>query len=48
MASAAERKAAQRERQRKAGARGRLFFLTDEQFKRVKAYVERLLRGERK
>lgn len=48
MKTPAERKAAERERKLKAGIRQRMFWLTDDQFKKVKAYVARLLRGERK
>jgi hypothetical protein len=43
----AEKKAAQRARLREIGQRGREFFLTNDEFQKVKKYVEQIRKAKR-
>lgn len=45
--TAAERMAAQRARRAEAGLKRREWWLTDEDWKKVKRFIERLVRGKR-
>jgi hypothetical protein len=44
MRSAAERKAAERQRRKEAGQRQFVFWLTDEQAEKVRRFIERLVK----
>ena len=48
MKSAAERKAAERQRRAKAGQRQFVFWLTQEQAQKVRLFMARLMRRENK
>ena len=47
MKSAAERKAAERQRRAKAGQRQFTWWLTEDQAEKVKRFIERLVKGKK-